>query len=164
MYRLNHSSRCIYLIVILLYMISASLSQNYTWKFFPMSLKTLGQPHHHCEVEPRSLCLLGPLPPSCIPSSILNLTLSIFSCLRYFMWWLFILYICIVLRMCLISKEPRRGHWIPWNRSYKCLWHVGTRSWTWVFYKNSKYSEPLNHLSSSCSFLAILLLFEIVTK
>lgn len=135
MYRLNHLSRCIYLIVILLYMILASFSQNYTWKFFPMSLKTLGQPHHHFVVEPRSLCVLGPLPPSYIPSSILNLILSIFSCLRYtfyFMWWLFILYICIVLRMCLISKEPRRGHWIPWNRSYKCLWHVGTRNWTWV--------------------------------
>lgn len=73
-----------YLIVILLYTISASFRQNYTWKFSPMSLKTLGQPHHHCEVEPRSLCVLGTLPPSCLPSSILNLILSIFSCLRHY--------------------------------------------------------------------------------
>lgn len=53
-------------------------------EIFPHVIKNLGQPHHHCEVEPRSLCVLGTLPPSCLPSSILNLILSIFSCLRYY--------------------------------------------------------------------------------
>lgn len=161
MYRLNLSSRCIYLIVILLYMISASLSQNYTWKFFPMSLKTLGQPLHHCEVEPRSLCVLGPLPPSYIPTQYWIWFLVFFHAFAitfYFMWWLYSVYMYCTTYVPDIQRAQKRA-----GVTNVCdMWVPGAELGSFI-----RTASTLNHwtiFQAPAISLAILLLFEIVTK
>ena len=60
------------------------------------------------------------------------------------------MYICVP-QECLVPMETRKGCWILWNWSYSCC----DPSWgyrTQFFYKTSKYSEPLSHLSSPCIF------------